>query len=66
VLDWIVCLGAERPVADMRVVCPTGLGAVATAEVPVEECLRCRHLLATAVDRIPTFMCSVDSTTDPD
>jgi hypothetical protein len=66
-VDWIVCLGAERPVFDMRVDCPRPSDpAVHDAEVDVEDCLNCRHLLTTPVDRMPRFMCDVDWTADSD
>lgn len=58
--DWIVCLGAERPVADMRVHCPGRYDPTTPdAEVDVEVCLSCRYLIATAAERIPQFMCAV-------
>ena len=60
VLDWIVCLGAERPVAQMRVHCPRRYDGTSDAEVDAEVCLSCRHLLTTPVDRMPQFSCEVD------
>ena len=53
-LDWIVCLGSERQVADGRVECPTLSGPMS-----VERCLDCRHLAATPFDRLAEGMCSV-------
>jgi hypothetical protein len=66
VLDWIVCLGAERPMAEGQVRCPTGADSTATVQVDVEDCLACRYLMATAADRAPQFMCEVEWAAETD
>jgi hypothetical protein len=55
--DWIVCRGAERQVADGRVACPA-FTLARTRTVQLDECLDCRHLIATPIDRLPQGMCS--------
>ena len=57
-LDWIVCFGSERHVVDGRVECPSLRLPARSGRVSVEQCLDCRHLLATPMDRVPNFMCS--------
>lgn len=57
--DWIVCHGAERPVADRRVVCPALVGARAS-DIRVDDCHVCRHLVTAAADRTRAFMCSAE------
>jgi hypothetical protein len=58
-LDWIVCLGSERPVANGRVECPTLSDSAQRGTMSVERCLECRHLVATPIDRMAESMCSV-------
>lgn len=58
-LDWIVCFGSERQVADGRVECPTLSGPARRGTMSVERCLDCCHLAATPVDRMAEGMCSV-------
>jgi hypothetical protein len=56
--DWIVCRGSERQVTNGRVACP-GVGRAGhTRWVQVEDCLDCRHLIATPIDRLPHGLCS--------
>jgi hypothetical protein len=50
----------------MRVRCPIGDGVSASTKVDLEECLACRYLMATAVDRMPQFMCAVDWAVETD
>ena len=64
-LDWIVCLGLERQVADGRVECPSLRLPDRRGKVSVEQCLDCRHLLATPMDRVPDFMCSAGDPSQP-
>lgn len=59
-LDWIVCLGAERHVADGYVLCPGGAGESGGLHVNVDDCLNCRHLMAAANDRTPSDACSAE------
>ena len=60
-LDWIVCLGEERSVADRHVVCPASPGTDLPRAVLLADCLACRHLVAAGVDRVAAAMCSVDA-----
>ena len=64
-LDWIVCHGAERPMAEGHVRCPAAAGATAV-EVDVEDCIACRYLMATAADRMPQFACAVEWAAETD
>jgi hypothetical protein len=60
-LDWIVCLGEERSVADRHVACPAVRSTDPPRTVHVAECLTCRHLMAVSVDRQAAAMCSADA-----
>jgi hypothetical protein len=60
-LDWIVCLGAERSVAGLHVACPAWRGTDGPRTVGLTDCLACRHLVATGVDRMAAAMCSVEA-----
>jgi hypothetical protein len=60
-LDWIVCLGAERSVADRHVACPAWRGTNRPATVGLTDCLACRHLVAAGFDRMAAAMCSVEA-----
>jgi hypothetical protein len=57
-LDWIVCKGAERSVTDRRVACPASFLLEGPRTIPLAECLACRHLVASGVDRLPVAMCA--------
>lgn len=59
-IQWIVCRGEERQVANGCVWCPTQPGSEQGHERRVEECLDCRHLVDTAVDRLPDGMCTTE------
>ena len=59
-LEWIVCEGAERPVINLRVACPRQK-ALTTCLVDVDECLLCRHLMATPIDREWPGECATDA-----
>jgi hypothetical protein len=57
-VDWIVCHGHDQPVKRGRVKCPLQGTTRQSADVDVEECLACRHLQASSVDRLPAGVCS--------
>lgn len=57
-VDWVVCHGFGRPVAEGRVECPVRTAGAQSQEVSLPECLECRHLMATPVDRERQGMCS--------
>jgi len=57
-IGWIVCRNHERPVVDGRVRYPGLKRREPSQEVRVEDCLDCRHLIATSIDRLPEWMCS--------
>ena len=59
-LDWIVCHGEERSVANRRVLCPGSSIDAAASDIRVEDCLLCRHLVTTAADRTWASMCSAE------
>lgn len=60
-IDWIVCWDREREVADGCILCP-GVGASEEGrEIRVQDCLDCRHLMATPLDRQPEGMCSTET-----
>ena len=61
-ITWIVCLGAERQVVDGRAACPR---SSSPADVAIETCLLCRHLMATPVDRMAEGMCSSGTNSEP-
>lgn len=61
-ITWIVCFGAERQVADGRAACPR---SSSPADVAIETCLGCRHLMATPVDRMAEGMCSSGTDSEP-
>lgn len=56
-IDWIVCRGDERQVAEGRVHCPALKQRDTRQAVRVEDCLACRRLIATSVDRMRAGMC---------
>lgn len=58
-LHWIVCLGSERTVINGRVACPALREAAQPETMSAEDCLDCRHLVATPVDRLAQGTCSV-------
>lgn len=60
-LDWIVCWGAERSVADGQVLCPVSPTADGPRAVHLAHCLTCRHLVAACVDREAAATCSVEA-----
>lgn len=49
-VEWIVCDGAERPVIEGLVDCPRRRALTARL-ADVDDCLLCRHLMATPIDR---------------
>ena len=57
-VDWVVCHGFERAVADGRVECPAETAGAQSREVDIQDCLECRHLTVTPVDRERQGMCS--------
>ena len=59
-LEWIVCEGAERPVIERRVACPRRRTLIARL-VDIDECLLCRHLMATPIDRERQGECATDA-----
>jgi hypothetical protein len=59
-VEWIVCDGAERPVIDGRVDCPRQQ-ALTARPADVVNCLLCRHLMATPIDREWQGECSTDA-----
>ncbi len=65
-LDWIVCLGAERSVADWHVACPESPGTARPGTVALTDCLACRHLVAARVDRMAAGMCSIEAQVELD
>jgi hypothetical protein len=60
-LDWLVCLGAERSVVDQHVACPGSPITDRPRAVHVADCLACRHLVAAGADRLLVGMCSVEA-----
>jgi hypothetical protein len=60
-IDWIVCRDRERGVVDGCVVCPTEGASDGGREVPVQDCLDCRHLMATPLDRQRQGMCATEA-----
>ena len=59
-VEWIVCDGAERAAIERRVACPRQ-SALTARLVDVEECLLCRHLMATPIDREWQGGCATDA-----
>jgi hypothetical protein len=57
-IDWIVCRGRERAVVDGCISCPADGAGEEGRESPVQDCLDCRHLMATNLDRQPEGMCT--------
>lgn len=60
-LDWIVCLGAERSVAGWQVVCPVSPVTEGLRAVDVADCVICHHLVTACGDRVAAAMCSVEA-----
>jgi hypothetical protein len=60
-LDWIVCLGKERSVADQLVDCPAIQITDRPRPVRLADCLACHHLVAAYVDRRAAAMCSIET-----
>ena len=61
-LDWIVCGGAERTIAEQRVACPSSPWGY----VDAKECLLCRHLMATPIDRLADGQCAMGAPAAPE
>jgi len=59
-IDWIVCRGQERQVTAGCLRCPAQQLGEADHEIRVEDCLECRHLIATPMDREPKGMCATE------
>jgi hypothetical protein len=59
-IDWIVCHALERRVVDGRVPCPEIGKRDPRTTIWVENCLLCRHLIATPIDRRPEGMCAIE------
>lgn len=57
-VEWVVCHNFQRAVAEGRVECPAKTAGAQSREVGVQDCLECRHLIATPVDRERQGMCS--------
>jgi hypothetical protein len=60
-IDWIVCLDRERGVVDGCVLCPADGASEEGRDVQVQDCLDCRHLMATSVDRQLEEMCATET-----
>ena len=59
-IEWIVCHAVERLVVDGRVSCPYIRAGDVTQTAGVEDCLLCRHLIATPADRRPDGTCAIE------
>ena len=60
-IDWIVCRNRERAVVDGWIVCPGERASGEGREIRLQECLDCRHLMATPLDRQPEGMCATEA-----
>ena len=60
-IDWIVCRDRERSVVDGCISCPGGGESEEGREIRVQDCLDCRHLRATPMDRRPEGMCTTEA-----
>jgi len=60
-IDWIVCRDRERGVVDGCIVCPADGASEEGREIHVHDCLDCRHLIATPLDRQPEGMCATET-----
>jgi hypothetical protein len=59
-IDWIVCRDQERAVVDGYILCPAAGSSEEDREIRVQNCLDCRHLMATPLDRQPEGMCATE------
>jgi hypothetical protein len=60
-IDWIVCRGRERSVADGWILCPGGGESEEGRAIRMQDCLDCRHLTASPLDREPEGMCATET-----
>jgi hypothetical protein len=60
-IDWIVCRDREREVVDGCMWCPGGGAGEEGREIHVQDCLDCRHLMATPLDREPEGICATET-----
>jgi hypothetical protein len=60
-IGWIVCRDKEREVVDGCVLCPVDGSSDAAYGIRVQDCLDCRHLMATPLDRQPAGMCATET-----
>ena len=60
-MDWIVCHAVELVVMEGRVSCPDVRARDVGHTTSVEDCLLCRHLIATPADRRPDGMCAIET-----
>lgn len=60
-IDWIVCCDVERVVVDGCIVCPAAPTGTQGREIHVQDCLDCRLLMATPLDRQPEGTCATDA-----
>jgi hypothetical protein len=59
-IDWIVCRDGERGVVEGCIACPGDGAGEGVREISVQDCLDCRHLMATPLDRQPEGMCATE------
>ena len=60
-IGWSVCCGSERRVADGRLRCPARGRSERGIAVRAQDCLDCRHLITSPVDRQPEGMCEAQT-----
>ena len=60
-VDWIVCRDRERGVIDGRIWCPATDMNEEGREIHLQECLDCRHLMASPLDRRSEGMCAAET-----
>jgi hypothetical protein len=60
-IDWIVCRNRERGVVDGCIFCPADGTSEEGGEIHVQDCLECRHLMATPLDRRQEAMCATET-----
>lgn len=60
-IDWIVCRDQERAVVAGCISCPPDGAGRGGREMQVRDCLDCRHLMATPLDRQAEGMCATET-----
>ena len=60
-IEWIVCCDRECPVVNGSIRCPVAKAGEQGHEIRLQDCLDCRYLMATPLDREPQGMCTTDA-----